>query len=144
MQLASSFGRNATVLRSPLPLSDEQIVAVAPSIFARHKHTSRSDRYTYILSISGIKAPPIFGVMAPLRPLISGAQTGLQECSISTVLATSFSIQIPPSGRLSTRVLGGHLVLSRSGARVLGAPRTPLTRAARGRVQSTAVGQQLP
>jgi hypothetical protein len=51
MQLASSFGRNATVLRSPLPLSDEQIVAVAPSIFARHKHTSCSDRYTYIPTI---------------------------------------------------------------------------------------------
>jgi hypothetical protein len=41
------------------------------------------------VSISGIKAPPIFGVMSPLLTNNSRAQTGLQECSISTVFATS-------------------------------------------------------
>jgi hypothetical protein len=48
MQLASKFGRNQSVLRSNVPLSDEQIAAVAPSIFAEEKHASRSERYTYI------------------------------------------------------------------------------------------------
>jgi hypothetical protein len=48
MQLASKFGRNQSVLRSNVPLSDEQITAIAPSIFAEEKHASRSDRYTYI------------------------------------------------------------------------------------------------
>lgn len=48
MQLASRFGRNQSVLRSNVPLSDEQITAVAPSIFAEEKHASRSERYTYI------------------------------------------------------------------------------------------------
>ncbi|MEB0014544.1 DUF932 domain-containing protein [Glaciimonas sp. Cout2] len=48
MQLASRFGRNQHVLRSNAPLSDEQISAVAPSIFAEEKHASRSERYTYI------------------------------------------------------------------------------------------------
>jgi hypothetical protein len=48
MQLASRFGRNQNVLRSEFPLSDAQIVAVAPSIFAEEKHESRSERYTYI------------------------------------------------------------------------------------------------
>ena len=47
-RLASRFGRNLTVLRSDSPLSDEQINTVAPSIFALDKHTSRSERYTYI------------------------------------------------------------------------------------------------
>lgn len=48
MQLASKFGRNQTVIRSQSPLSDEEIMAVAPSIFAVEKHASRSERYTYI------------------------------------------------------------------------------------------------
>ncbi len=48
MQLASRFGRNKQVLRSELPLTDTQICAVAPSIFAVDKHASRSARYTYI------------------------------------------------------------------------------------------------
>ena len=48
MQLASRFGRNQHVLRSNVSLSDEQISAVAPSIFAEEKHASRSERYTYI------------------------------------------------------------------------------------------------
>jgi hypothetical protein len=39
------------------------------------------------VSIVGALAPPIFGVMAPLRPFISGAQTGLQECAILGILA---------------------------------------------------------
>lgn len=47
-RLASRFGRNQSVLRSASPLSDEQINAVAPSIFATDKHGSRSERYTYI------------------------------------------------------------------------------------------------
>ncbi|MDA8094892.1 MAG: DUF932 domain-containing protein [Betaproteobacteria bacterium] len=50
MELASRF-RDAHVLRSNSPLSDDQIRAVAPSIFAEEKHTSRSARYTYIPTI---------------------------------------------------------------------------------------------
>jgi len=48
MQLASRFGRNSPALRSNEPLSDDQLRSVAPSIFAEAKHTSRSERYTYI------------------------------------------------------------------------------------------------
>ncbi|VFS29671.1 protein of unknown function DUF932 [plant metagenome] len=36
------------VLRADRPLSDDQIRAVAPSIFADEPHGSRSDRYAYI------------------------------------------------------------------------------------------------
>jgi len=51
MQLASKFHRASPVLRSASPLSDDQIRAVVPSIFAIDKHDSRSDRYTYIPTI---------------------------------------------------------------------------------------------
>lgn len=50
MQLASRF-RNASGIRADMPLSDEQIRAVAPSIFAEAAHESRSARYTYIPTI---------------------------------------------------------------------------------------------
>jgi hypothetical protein len=48
MQLSSRFGRHSPVLRSQSPLSDDQMRAVAPSIFADAAHDSRSERYTYI------------------------------------------------------------------------------------------------
>lgn len=48
MQLASRFAYNSPALRSREPLSNDQIRAVAPSIFAVDKHESRSQRYTYI------------------------------------------------------------------------------------------------
>ncbi|WP_459203488.1 DUF932 domain-containing protein (plasmid) [Ralstonia pseudosolanacearum] len=50
MQLASRF-RNAVGTRSDHPLSDDEIRAVAPSIFAEAAHESRSARYTYIPTI---------------------------------------------------------------------------------------------
>ena len=48
MQLASRFASRSPVLRADYPLSDDQIRAVAPSIFAEAKHESRSERYSYI------------------------------------------------------------------------------------------------
>jgi hypothetical protein len=51
MRLASRFVRGNNAMRSPEPLTDDQIRSVAPSIFAEDKHDSRSDRYTYIPTI---------------------------------------------------------------------------------------------
>lgn len=48
MRLASRFASHSPSLRSSSPLTDDQIRAVAPSIFAADKHVSRSERYTYI------------------------------------------------------------------------------------------------
>lgn len=48
MQLASRFGRNSHSYRSPVPLADDQLRKVAPSIFAEAAHGSRSERYSYI------------------------------------------------------------------------------------------------
>lgn len=39
---------NMVELRSPFPLSDEQINSVAPSVFATEKHESRGARYAFI------------------------------------------------------------------------------------------------
>ena len=47
-QLTSRFSRHYQALRSSIPLDDDQLRTVAPSIFADNKHGSRSDRYTYI------------------------------------------------------------------------------------------------
>ncbi|MGH8159774.1 MAG: DUF932 domain-containing protein [Rhodanobacter sp.] len=58
MQLASRFASRSPVLRSDYPLSDDQIRAVAPSIFADAPHESRSQRYSYI---------PTATVLAELR-----------------------------------------------------------------------------
>lgn len=55
MQLASTFRGNATSLRSNSPLSDDQLMAVAPSIFALDKRVSRSERYTYIPTIDVLR-----------------------------------------------------------------------------------------
>lgn len=49
--LASRFARGFNSLRSPAPLTDDQIRAVAPSIFAEDKHESRSARYAYIPTV---------------------------------------------------------------------------------------------
>lgn len=48
MKLATKFAANHAALRSPVPLTLEQMRAVAPSIFAEARHGSRSDRYAYI------------------------------------------------------------------------------------------------
>ena len=46
--LASRFASRSPVLRSDTPLSDDQIRAVVPSIYADAPHNSRSERYRYI------------------------------------------------------------------------------------------------
>ena len=46
--LASRFSAHSPALRSQSPLTDDQIRAVAPSIYAEEKHASRSERYSYI------------------------------------------------------------------------------------------------
>lgn len=45
--LASKF-KNSNQFQSELPISDDQLRNVAPSIFATEAHESRSDRYAYI------------------------------------------------------------------------------------------------
>jgi hypothetical protein len=46
--LTTKFSRKASILRSEQALSDDQMRAVAPSVFAESKHSSRSDKYEFI------------------------------------------------------------------------------------------------
>lgn len=53
--LATRFARGCQVLRSELPLGEDQMRASAPSIFAPGKHSSRSERYAYIPTIEVLR-----------------------------------------------------------------------------------------
>ena len=53
--LATRFARATHVLRSDLPLDEDQMHRVAPSVFAAGKHASRSERYTYIPTIDVLR-----------------------------------------------------------------------------------------
>jgi hypothetical protein len=53
--LAARFARNTRVLRTDSPLSEDQMRAAAPSVFAEGKHASRSERYTYIPTIEVLR-----------------------------------------------------------------------------------------
>lgn len=55
MRLASSFAAPVSY-RSNAPLSDAQIRAVAPSIFAEEPHHTRSDRYTFVPTVEVLTA----------------------------------------------------------------------------------------
>ncbi|KQY88276.1 DUF932 domain-containing protein [Pelomonas sp. Root1444] len=54
--LAARFAvRTTRVVRSDEPLTEEQMRAAAPSVFAAGKHSSRSERYTYIPTIDVLR-----------------------------------------------------------------------------------------
>ena len=53
--LAARFARNTHVIRSEAPLGESHMRLAAPSIFAVGKHTSRSERYTYIPTIDVLR-----------------------------------------------------------------------------------------
>jgi Domain of unknown function (DUF932) len=53
--LATRFARNTRVLRTDSALSEDQMRAAAPSVFAEGKHASRSERYTYIPTIDVLR-----------------------------------------------------------------------------------------
>jgi hypothetical protein len=48
--LAARMG-NSVQYRASSPLSDDQIMRIAPSVFAEEAHASRSERYTYVPTI---------------------------------------------------------------------------------------------
>jgi hypothetical protein len=53
--LATRFARNTRVVRADVPLTEDQMRAAAPSVFAEGKHASRSERYTYIPTIEVLR-----------------------------------------------------------------------------------------
>lgn len=55
-RLASRFGA-ANLIRRDRPLTREELFRVVPSVFSEDKHESRSERYTYIPTISLLDSP---------------------------------------------------------------------------------------
>jgi hypothetical protein len=53
--LATRFARSTRVVRADVPLTEDQMRAAAPSVFAEGKHASRSERYTYIPTIDVLR-----------------------------------------------------------------------------------------
>lgn len=53
--LATRFGAVTKMNNQGAPLTNEQLFAVAPSIFAQEKHESRSDKYLYIPTIQVVE-----------------------------------------------------------------------------------------
>jgi hypothetical protein len=52
MQLSSRFAAKSPAIRSAVPLTNDEIARVVPSIFAEAAHDSRSERYTYIPTVN--------------------------------------------------------------------------------------------
>ncbi len=50
--LASRFGYAANQIRRDRPLTHEELIRHVPSIFGEDRHTSRSERYAYIPTIT--------------------------------------------------------------------------------------------
>lgn len=53
--LPTNFGRMSASWKQETPMTNDQLMRIAPSIFAEDKHESRSTRYTYIPTISVIE-----------------------------------------------------------------------------------------
>lgn len=51
MRLASSFGR-INQIRRDRPLTREELMQHVPSVFGENKHASRSEKYTFIPTIT--------------------------------------------------------------------------------------------
>ena len=56
MQLASRFG-HVNQIRRDRPLTREELMQVVPSVFGEDKHTSRSENYTWIPTITVLESP---------------------------------------------------------------------------------------
>ncbi|HBA1031304.1 TPA: DUF945 domain-containing protein, partial [Escherichia coli] len=55
MQLASRFG-HVNQIRRDRPLTREELMQVVPSVFGEDKHTSRSENYTWIPTITVLES----------------------------------------------------------------------------------------
>lgn len=105
--LVSRFASRSPVLRSESPLSDDQIRAVVPSIFADAPHESRSDRYAYI---------PTVAVLTELR------KEGFQPFMVTQTRVrnterrdfTKHMIRLRHSGQINTRGEANEIILLNS------------------------------
>ena len=67
MRLASRFG-HVNQIRRDRPLTHEELMHYVPSIFGEDRHTSRSERYAYIPTLTVLENyPSLQHTCVPLR-----------------------------------------------------------------------------
>ncbi len=71
MRLASRFGYAANQIRRDRPLTHEELMRHVPGIFGEDRHTSRSERYAYIPTITVLESlqRKAFSHSSPARPV---------------------------------------------------------------------------
>lgn len=67
MKLASRFGR-INLIRRDRPLTHDELMQHTPSVFGEEKHASRSERYTYIPTITLLESLQREGCLPDPRP----------------------------------------------------------------------------
>ncbi len=77
MRLASRFGY-ANQIRRDRPLTREELMQVVPSVFGEEKHTSRSENYTWIPTITVLESLQREGFhhSSPARPACATRAAG--------------------------------------------------------------------
>lgn len=78
MRLASRFGYAANQIRRDRPLTHEELIRHVPSIFGEDRHTSRSERYAYIptITVPKICSGKAFSRSSPARPVCATRAAG--------------------------------------------------------------------
>ena len=78
MRLASRFGYAANQIRRDRPLTHEELIRHVPSIFGEDRHTSRSERYAYIPTITVLEnlQGKAFSRSSPARPACATRAAG--------------------------------------------------------------------
>ena len=77
MRLASRFGYTNQIRRDR-PLTHEELMHYVPGIFGEDRHTSRSERYTYIPTITVLESlqREAFSRSSPARPVCATRAAG--------------------------------------------------------------------
>ena len=99
MKLASRFGRINQVRRDR-PLTREELMQFVPSVFSEDKHESRSERYTYIPTITlldnlqreGFR--PFFACQTRVPSLIATTRS----LTVLTVSCTARTVEVNTAG----------------------------------------------
>ncbi|GHK37307.1 hypothetical protein ECZU06_44320 [Escherichia coli] len=77
MRLANRFG-HVNQIRRDRPLTHEELMHYVPSIFGEDRHTSRSERYAYIPTITVLESLQREGFQpfSPARPVCATRAAG--------------------------------------------------------------------
>lgn len=105
--LATRFSSTTRVLRSEMPLTEDQMRQAAPSIFAAGKHESRSERYTYIPTIDVLRGLRKEGFEAFMVAQGQSRKEGKAEF-------TKHMIRMRHAGQVQTRPEANEIILINS------------------------------